>query len=205
MRNGINDLLIRRRTALRLAVATTVMSSSGCSGLLRTKDLHPVCPDGPSVSYAQGILTIDAHCHVFNGTDLQVKEFLSRVAIKQKGALGVGVRAIAEVLENLAWQSAPTGSEELEHLSELSSALQTCREAGLVQRVSRLKEDGYQRRKAQLQGAVQQSSEMRSLRSKRSLGPMSVTPDSNDAAKLEALTIIEQLPDSAKQYETQMD
>src|SRR6266571_3322782 len=102
-----------RRTLLKAAAATAVFPAAGCSWLLRRKDLTPVCPNAPEVSYLPGQLTIDAHCHVFNGTDLQVKEFLSRVAVKQGGALGFAARAIGELLENLAWKYAPSGDEEL--------------------------------------------------------------------------------------------
>ena len=85
----------------------------------------------------------DAHCHVFNGTDLQVQEFLSRVAVKQGGVLGFAARAIGELLENLAWEYAPSGDEELKDLEQVSLALQTCTPDGYANRVGALKQEGY--------------------------------------------------------------
>lgn len=192
-----------RRLALKAALAAAPLSASGCGWLLRARDLQPVCPNAPAVSHLAGRLTIDAHCHVFNGTDLQVEEFLARIAVRQGGALGFAARAIGDVLEKLAWQYAPTGDVELRGLAELASALQTCTPDGYSGRVAALKEDGYQRGRDQLRLAAQRSDAMSSLRNKRSLGPLSVAPNSVDAARLEALSIIEQLPATAAGFKAQ--
>ena len=111
-----------RRVALKVLAATTLAPLSACSLFLRPKDLQPVCPNAPAVSDLGGPLTIDAHCHVFNGTDLQVQEFLSRVAVKQGGVFGFAARAIGELLENLAWEYAPSGEEELAALEKVITA-----------------------------------------------------------------------------------
>jgi hypothetical protein len=152
------------------------------------------------VSYPQGPLTIDAHCHVFNGTDLQVKEFLSRVAVGQGGMLGSAARAIGDLLEKLAWQFAPSGDEELAKLGEVASALRTCTSAGLAERVGTLRQDGYTRGRTQLRAALERSETLRTLRDKRALNLLSVAPDSDDASRLEALNLIESLPVSVDRY-----
>lgn len=191
---------VMRRLALKGVFAGALMATAGCGTLFRRKDLQPVCPNDPMVSHPAGPLTIDAHCHVFNGTDLQVKAFLSRVAVKQDGALGFASNALGSLLENLAWEYAPTGDEELVKLGEVATALQTCTTAGYARSVEGLKQDGYTRGRKQLQDAVGKTPEFRSLRDKRSLGALSVVPDSADAARLEALTIIEALPETADDY-----
>ena len=68
-----------------------------------------MCPKFRSMSYLAGQLTIDAHCHVFNGTDLQVEVFFARVAVDQDGGLGFAARAIGDLLEDLAWKYALRG------------------------------------------------------------------------------------------------
>ena len=189
-----------RRVALKTLAASTLAPFSACC-LLRPKDLQPVCPNAPTVSYPGGPLTVDAHCHVFNGTDLQVQEFLSRVAVKQGGVLGFATRAIGELLENLAWKYAPSGDEELAALEKMSVALQTCTPEGHADRVDALKQDGYTRGRTQLQAALGKSQRLQGLRAQRSSGAPSVAPDSVDAARIEALAIVESLPERATEYE----
>ena len=191
-----------RRILLKAAVATAVLPASGCSWLLRRKELTPVCPTAPEVSYLPGQLTIDAHCHVFNGTDLQVKEFLSRVAVKQGGALGFAAKAIGELLENLAWKYAPSGDEELSKLADLAEALRTCTTEGYTSRVGSLRQDGYTRGRLELQKALERSEQLRSLRLKRAQGTFSAAPDSVEAAQFEAQTIIEALPVRVDDYKS---
>ncbi|WP_243393537.1 hypothetical protein [Solimonas fluminis] len=88
-------------------------------------------------------LTIDAHCHVFNGSDLQIKEFLSRVAVRQRGALGIGVRAIGGLLETLAWNGAPDGDRELEMLASLEKQLAQCGDAEFANQIEHYGELQY--------------------------------------------------------------
>lgn len=190
-----------RRVALKALSATTLAPLSACHLFLRPKDLQPVCPNAPAVSYPGGPLTIDAHCHVFNGTDLQVQEFLSRVAAKQGGVFGFAARAIGELLENLAWKYAPSGEEELAELEKLSVALQTCTPEGHASRVGTLKQDGYERGRTQLRAALERSQRLQGLKTQRSLGALSGAPNSTDAARIEALTIVESLPELVTDYE----
>lgn len=194
-----------RRHALRLALAGALIPTTGCSWLLRRKDLQPICPNAPEVSFPGGPLTIDAHCHVFNGTDLQVEEFLSRIAVKQGGLLGAAARALGDLLESLAWKYAPSGEHELDRLTEVAAALQTCTASGFADRVGALRQDGYDRGREQLLAAVEKSGQLRALRSRRTLGTLSVAPDSDDAARLEALAIIEALPKRVDVYQTMSD
>ncbi len=190
-----------RRLALKAAVAGSLVPVTGCSWLLRRRSLQPVCPNAASVSYLDGPLTVDAHCHVFNGTDLQIKAFFSRIATRQAGLLGFAAQALGDLLENLAWRNAPSGDEERARLGQLAAALQTCTSEGFAARIRTLKQDGHARGKAQLRMAAQKSRQLQSLRSQAVLGTLNVAPDSDDAARLEALAIIESLPDDVNEYE----
>jgi hypothetical protein len=189
-----------RRIALKAGIASAMSGLAGCSWLLRRRDLHPICPTAPEVSFPDGPLTIDAHCHVFNGTDLQVEEFLSRVAIKQGGALGYAAQVIGDILENLAWKYSPSGDEELARLYEVAMALKTCSTEGHASRVAALRQDGYERGVKQLKAAAARSEVFSSLRKRKSLGTLSTAPESVDAARLQALAVIEALPPTAKEY-----
>lgn len=188
-----------RRLAVQSALAAILASTAGCACLFR-RDLSPICPTAPEVSYLDGPLTIDAHCHVFNGTDLQVKEFLSRVAVGQGGMLGSAARALGELLEQLAWEVAPSGDAELQKLNEVAAALQTCTSAGFAVEIGKLRQDGYTRGLIQLNRALERSQTFRELRNKRAQNLLSVAPDSDDATRLEALAIIESLPPTAQAY-----
>jgi predicted TIM-barrel fold metal-dependent hydrolase len=89
------------------------------SGTLATPPSVP--PNSP--------LTIDVHCHIFNGTDLQIEKFLGDVTFPTWWA-----KAAGEILEQVNWTTAPSGDEEKVKLEEL---LQTCKTASGVTRVSR--------------------------------------------------------------------
>src|SRR4051812_10830341 len=115
-----------RRRALCYFIA--LPAASGMSGCwwLRPKPPGVICPESPNYSYLSGKLTMDTHCHVFNGTDLQVKEFVSRVFVNEGGLLGVVARAMGALLQDLAWSYAPTGKDELAELARIENEMRTC-------------------------------------------------------------------------------
>lgn len=189
-----------RRDILRILAALPAGALlAGCPTLFRREPL-PVCPNSPDVSLLNGPLTIDAHCHVFNGTDLQIKEFFSRVAARQSGALGAGVKVLGSVLQNLAWSFAPSGDTEIAELRDLSAALRTCTEKEHTARVSSLRQAGYTRGREQLQAAVARSSEFQALLEKRRLGTLELDFDPETISKVEAIRFIEELPPDVETY-----
>lgn len=191
---------IQRRHLMGLAAAAATGSLTGCAGLFR-RDALPVCPNSPEVSFPDGPLTIDAHCHVFNGTDLQVKEFFSRVAVRQGGFLGFGAKALGSMLQQLAWTTAPCGSDELSKLRELATALKVCSDKEYALRVSDLRQTAYSNARLQLQSAALRSAEFQTLREKRSLNALRADElDEEAGARLEALQLIESLPTQAEAY-----
>jgi hypothetical protein len=59
-------------------------------------------------------LTIDVHCHFFNGTDIQLERFIKKVPDANEGNL-VAIDA-APLLENINWALAPKGKSEMKKL-----------------------------------------------------------------------------------------
>lgn len=78
---------------------------------------------------ASSPLTIDVHCHIFNGTDLQIENFLGDVTFPTWWG-----KAAGEILQLVNWNLAPTGDEEKTKLKEL---VQNCKAVGGITRVSR--------------------------------------------------------------------
>lgn len=129
-----------RRQLLRLAALAVAGSSlSGCR-LLLTKRPTIICrpmPENPEPKYAK--LTIDTHCHIFNGSDLQVKEFFDRVVSHEKGLSGDVVGVFGDILQDLEWSSAPDGNEELVVLRQLGK----CSNGGIIVAVDDLRKSKY--------------------------------------------------------------
>jgi predicted TIM-barrel fold metal-dependent hydrolase len=103
------SLAVTRRTFMQGAMATASFAAlTGCH--------HRVMDDGklippPGFDPAKTPLTIDVHCHIFNGTDLQVAAFLT-----ETGVLGEPVN---DLLQTLNWTFAKTGEAELAQLQQL--------------------------------------------------------------------------------------
>jgi hypothetical protein len=98
--------------------AAAALSSLGLSGCHRTHVMDTgrlVPPPGfdPNITP----LTIDVHCHLFNGTDLQVAEFLKETHQLPGWA--------AALLQTINWRFAASGQDELATLRDLVSKLQS--------------------------------------------------------------------------------
>ena len=76
---AIMDHDVSRRHAL-LALST-LLATSGCA------TQPPLCADDPGLASGTSPLTIDVHAHVFNGSDLQIKEFLLQTATHKDSEL----------------------------------------------------------------------------------------------------------------------
>lgn len=195
------SILEQRRQLLGLLAAASAGLMSGCS-LFARREMRPICPTSPEVSFPNGPLTIDAHCHVFNGTDLQVKEFFSKVAVRQGGALGFGAHVLGSILQSMAWNSAPTGEAELGELRSLADALKSCTDKEHMVRVAALRQSAYANAKQQLQSAAARSLEYQSLHNKRNLSSTDFDLlDEKTAAKIDALRLIEGLPPEVDAYQ----
>src|SRR5688572_6546880 len=107
-----------------LLIAGAALAVPGCS-LFRDRPVAH-CPNDPAISDEATPLTIDAHAHVFNASDLQVQRFITLIGLKQKDALGEAISDLAGVLQNIGWETAPSASEELAMLQTLRPALDKC-------------------------------------------------------------------------------
>jgi len=101
------------RRELLQATAVVSLASLGTGA-----GCEPDC--GPLTTVADGPLTIDTHAHVFNATDLQVRDFIGRVGGRQvDGGLSRVATYFGEVLQGFAWNVAPTAQQELNLLNGL--------------------------------------------------------------------------------------
>src|SRR5215467_5932543 len=125
-----NDVSLTRRQLLKVAVlSATSPLLSGCWPFTR----RPPSPCHVIPPNLQGQpLTIDAHCHIFNGSDLEVKDFFDKVAWNEKGILGVVSKAVGAILEDLVWTGAPTGDEELALLAKFEACLSEPKRSDLI-------------------------------------------------------------------------
>ena len=83
------------RRRLLLALPATVLPLSGCAAKAAM-----LCPDDPVLGDLTAPLTIDVHAHIFNGSDLQIKEFLAQTAVDEDSELKGVAQAMGTLLEN---------------------------------------------------------------------------------------------------------
>ena len=65
---------------------------------------------------------IDAHVHIFNGTDLQIAGFLKTAVSNEYPEFAPLLHLIADPLQWFTWHFAPKAKQELEHLAHLIDA-----------------------------------------------------------------------------------
>ena len=146
----------RRRIIKVMVLGWAGLVTACCS--VRRKPAN-LCLNSPELENPHSTLAIDVHAHVFNASDLQIKEFVSRVAIKDDGALGLMARLFGSLLQSLGWSVAPSVQEELVILDRLGS--DSCAEKELPGALSKIRDDQYKKtleaikaRKANIEAAV---------------------------------------------------
>jgi len=95
----------------------------GLSGLTWAFPAYPLAPmpwppcvgSGPAAHQR-----IDAHVHIFNGTDLQIAGFLKQSVANEYPDLKVLLRLIADPLQDFVWTFAPKARDELERLNQIA-------------------------------------------------------------------------------------
>ncbi len=65
---------------------------------------------------------LDAHIHIFNGTDLQIAGFLREAVAPEYPSVARLIGLIAEPLQTFVWAVSPQAIPELEHLNGLATA-----------------------------------------------------------------------------------
>ena len=108
-----------------------------------------LCLNSPELQDPHSALAIDVHTHVFNATDLQVKEFISRVAVDDNGALGRMARLFGSLMQSLGWDVAPSVQEELVILDQLGS--DSCAGKNLSQELASVREMQYKKTREEIE------------------------------------------------------
>src|ERR1700722_13544354 len=142
--------VVRRRLVLGLSAG--LFSLPGCAAPPK-----PVCPNDPSISDFKAPLTIDVHAHVFNGRDLQIAEFLAQTTTDpgESEFYELVKRMTGKLLQSIAWQGAPSASDELKALERYSAKLPDCSGSGRVRTAAAdAFKEGYRRGRSQLQRAA---------------------------------------------------
>jgi hypothetical protein len=94
------------------------LGAAALASSLRAQATPPPLPDcaGSGSSPHQ---RIDAHLHVFNGTDLQVAGFLSTSVANEYPKFKKILKALASPLQHFVWAFSPKAVDELHHLNSL--------------------------------------------------------------------------------------
>ena len=100
-----------RRAFLQSAASLSALTFLG--GCARTLVKPPECAH---FDLADGKAIIDAHCHIFNATDLQVAGFINQVKLKLPNTNPLNV--IGDLIQAYGWAHAPTAKEEFAWLAE---------------------------------------------------------------------------------------
>jgi hypothetical protein len=96
----------------------------GLSGITWALPAYPLAPPQPwppcMVSGPTPHQRIDAHVHIFNGTDLQIAGFLkTSVANEYPDVKGL-LYLIADPLQSFVWHNSPKAQDELKRLNEIA-------------------------------------------------------------------------------------
>lgn len=151
----------------------------------------PPCPDHPFWDTPDSALTIDIHAHVFNATDLQVKEFVARVGARQAtGGLAKLARHFGSILQTVSWGTAPNARRELSMLDDLADGLEkNC--PSLANTLEQQRADQYARGVAELKTTAARARAQRSIaRLERSASWESASDEEK------GVRAIEELPDT---------
>ena len=134
----------RRRFVARMAGIAAGLS--GCT----MPDIH-LCES--SISDLSLPLGIDVHTHVFNGSDLQIHDFFSKIVAEDPDSeLGGLAAVLGSIVQELQWNGAPTASDELARLAPLKSIYASC-DAAAQPLLEKLRRDAYANGRAQILAA----------------------------------------------------
>ena len=107
-------------------------------------EVAALCPADPTISNSASPLTIDVHAHFFNGSDLQIREFLSKTTVGSDSELYPLVNAMAGLLQTLAWNLAPSAQSEMSTVARYAALLKDCDGTDQMRRVvGRSYQEGY--------------------------------------------------------------
>ena len=114
-----------------------------------------LCPNDPVLSNLAAPLTIDTHAHFFNGSDLQIKAFLSETTVGPDSELYPLVSGMASILQFLGWHLAPGAQSEMAAIARYTEALKDCDAVDAMRRAATGSfEEGYTLGRNELQAAA---------------------------------------------------
>jgi predicted TIM-barrel fold metal-dependent hydrolase len=123
----------RRRALGALGAAVPVAALDGCA--IFRPDPAELC-ERPGVEATP--LLIDIHAHVFNGSDLQIADFIERLDKYLDSVWNEALKHIGGLLQRVAWHRAPWGPVEMRALARVQ-----CGTLGLGFPLPRLREQAY--------------------------------------------------------------
>jgi predicted TIM-barrel fold metal-dependent hydrolase len=137
-----------RRTLLAALPATVAFPFKSWATTAR------LCPNDPSISSRTTPLTIDVHAHFFNGSDLQIKRFLSATTIGPKSELRPLINGAGALLQTLGWHIAPSAQQEMRAMSQYSDTMKNCEGSEQLRRAAAPSfREGYEIGRRELQTA----------------------------------------------------
>lgn len=102
------------------------------------------CPFDPDYHDPNSLLTIDTHSHLFNATDLQIRQFVKLVATRQLDGIGNLAKYLGGILQTVSWTMAPTVERELQVLKELEPYILECFTDQNLDKLNALKQVQYE-------------------------------------------------------------
>jgi hypothetical protein len=153
--------ITRRQALSTIGGFGASLGLSGCS-----IPITPFCPTDATISDPTTPLTIDVHAHVFNGSDLQIKGFLTKILARDDPNT---YQEAAELLAEAGRDFAPSASQELAELQRIDEVLRSCNGNAVVQVLIAERERGYRRARRELKLALQS---IRSRKRRFASGPL---------------------------------
>jgi predicted TIM-barrel fold metal-dependent hydrolase len=137
------------RRAFIAGLAATLAPLPACA------QMAVLCPADPTVSNPLAPITIDTHAHFFNGSDLQIKEFLSKAIVRSESELSPLVDAMAGLFQILGWHLAPSAQSEMAAIARYTALLEDCDGADPMRKVAGgAYQEGYALGRRELQVAA---------------------------------------------------
>lgn len=118
------------------------------------KPVVGICPFGDQYSDPSSRLVVDVHAHIFNATDLQIKDFANLVATREMGGLGKVARLLTGPLQKFTWATAPTVAEELAELERIRPYIENCDEGRVTTSLLALRDQKYEQGQSEIEVAA---------------------------------------------------
>jgi len=187
--------MYKSRRRFIAGIAATAVTSSGCCLFRRPATIQ--CLNTPLYSDGSEPLVIDVHAHVFNGSDLPVKEFFNLVICRRVDDFQSVCALFGGILEKIAWSAAPTAQEELIELEQFEAIDDICETSSFDTKIARLRNCAYEAARAELITEAEAQLTAKGLSARIVLQKQIGMPDVSDFAAF----LLTQLPEKRSDYE----